>query len=185
MKLYNIMRASLSTTTEAPILPCGWYSVVNSEGEAEKILVYEEQLNSYCSIDRFKDRLIKKQISANQVLQMYFDSCKVVPKESELKGFLDLLYDTKEMPEYYSFEQREQIDPKKIADKMNSLFEKEEAKEAWLKDMFDLSSIIREIYKYFYAFKKTIYDACKEEKTTIIQSEDERDNIMLWKIIMI
>jgi superfamily II DNA or RNA helicase len=130
MKLYNIMRVSLSSTIEAPVCPCGWYSVVNSDGNQEKILVYEEQLNSYSRIDKFKDRLIKKRLSAQRVIQMFFDNCKEVPTENELEDFLDLLYETDEMPEYYTFEQRKQIDPKNIADEMNSLFEKEEDKEA-------------------------------------------------------
>ena len=53
--------------------------------------------------------------------------------------------------------------------------EKDEDKELWLKELYDKSDVLKQIYRYFYAFKKTVYDAMKTRTEAVIQTEDGRE----------
>ena len=62
-----------------------------------------------------------------------------------------------------------------IAEKLNKLFFKDEDKEQWLKELYDKSAVLKQIYRYFYAFKKTVYDAMKAKVEAEIQTVDDRE----------
>lgn len=70
---------------------------------------------------------------------------------------------------------REAFEPKKIADSVNKLFSKQEDKEMWLRELFDKSPILQQIYRYFYAFKKTVFDAMKVKTEAQLQTIDDRE----------
>lgn len=84
------------------------------------------------------------------------------------------------MPIYYTFEERALLDPKIIAAKMNRLFVKDEDKEEWLKEVFESTPLLKELYKLFYVFKKTVFNACKLRRDAEIKSEDAREE---YKIV--
>jgi len=64
-----------------------------------------------------------------------------------MNWILEMLYESGEMPEYYTFEQRDLVDTYTIAKEMEGRFTKDVEKEEWLKDLFDNTPIIREFYK--------------------------------------
>lgn len=179
LKLYNSMRVSLIKENDVFALPVGWYAVLNEDGEDENILVYEEQIECYKDIELNLKR-IKNRLDAIALIDIYFADTEVKPNEVEMNYLLDYIEETGEMPTYYTFEQRDKLDPHKIAQKMIKLYEKDEDREAWLKNLFDKNSILQNIYKYFYAFKKTVYDTLKEETEANIVHHDEREE---YKII--
>lgn len=174
LKLYQLMRVSLSVENETPVYPCGWYSVIDNNGEERKLLVFDCQLGAYKDIER-NIGLINGKISAEKLLNYYFDKCDKKPEIEELDFFLQYIEEMDSMPPYFTFEMREAVEPKMIADKVNALFDKDEDKEQWLKELFEKSSVLQQIYHYFYAFKKTVYDAMKVKTDATIQTVDTRE----------
>ena len=174
IKLYNNMKVNIISKEFNEVLPVGWYSVVNEEGEDVNILVYEDTFNGFKDIENLKDKFMKEKINPKGVISICFNDCSNKPKETEVKLILDKLNEDGEMPIYYSFEERKLLDPKVIATKMNQLFVKDADKEEWLKEIFENTPLLKELYKLFYVFKKTIFNASKLNIDAKIKSEDER-----------
>lgn len=176
IKLYNSMKANVISKEFDEVLPVGWYAVLNENGKDVNVLVYEDTLDGFKDIEKFKDKFIKGKVKAKAVLSICFNKCSNKPKENEIKLILDKLYEDGEMPIYYTFEERALLDPKIIAAKMNRLFVKDEDKEEWLKEVFESTPLLKELYKLFYVFKKTVFNACQSRKDAEIKSEDEREH---------
>ncbi len=174
LKLYQIMKVSLSVNGEAPVYPCGWYSAVDENGEDKQVLVFDCQLVSYQDMER-NLKQIKGRLDAESVCRFYFDKCKQPPDVAELDYIIDYIDETDSMPPYYTFEMRDAFDPVNIANKANALFKKDEDKEAWLKELYDRSGVLQQIYHYFYAFKKTVFDAMKVKTEAVIETADDRE----------
>lgn len=174
LKLYQLMRVSLAVENETPVYPCGWYSVIDNNGEDKKLLVFDCQLNSYKDIEQNLG-LINGKISAEKLLRYYFGECEKQPDIEELDFFLQYIEETESMPPFFTFEMREAFEPQIIAEKVNMLFSKDEDKEQWLKELYDKSAVLQQIYRYFYAFKKTVYDAMKSKVEAEIQTVDDRE----------
>ena len=173
LKLYQLMKVSLTKENQLPVYPCGWFSVIDENGDDRKILVFETQLAPYREIEQNRSRICGK-MDAQDLLRFYFTSCEIKPDVEELGMVLDYFENMESMPPYFTFEMREAFEPKQIADKVNQLFEKKEDKETWLKELYDRSDVLKQIYRYFYAFKKTVFDAMKVRSEAVIQTEDDR-----------
>lgn len=173
LKLYRLMRASLTSNSEVPVYPCGWYSVIDEDGNEVMMLVFDCQQSTYRNIESNLP-LLKGKIGIDGLKAVYFDGCDIKPDEEELDYFLEYINDMDCMPPYFTFEQREALDPKKLAETVNKLYDKDADKEEWLKKLYDSAPILQQIYKYFYAFKKTIFDAMKLRTDAIIEFEDDR-----------
>lgn len=174
LKLYKLMRATLKSSSEVPVYPCGWYSVIDEDGNEVKMLVFDCQLSAYRNI-KSNLFLLKGKLGIDGLKAAYFDLCEIQPDEDELDYFLEYIKDMDCMPPYFTFEQREALEPKKLAETVNKLYEKDDDKEEWLKKLYDSAPLLQQIYKYFYAFKKTIFDAMKVKTDAIIKSEDIRE----------
>ena len=174
LKLYQLMKVSLSVENETPIYPLGWYSVIDNNGDDVKLLVFDCQLNSYKNIEQ-NINLIKGKIDAEKLLDYYFISDVKKPDIEEIDYFLQYIEEFSHMPPYFTFEMRDALDPQKIAIKVNELFTKDEEKEQWLKKLYDKSAILQQIYRYFYAFKKTIFDALIVYTDAEIKTKDIRE----------
>lgn len=174
LKLYQMMRVSLKAENETPVYPCGWYSVIDDNGDDMKLLVFDCQIPVYRNIEN-NLKLICGKITADKLLHYYFGKCEKQPDIEELDFFLQYLEDTNSMPPYFTFEMREAVDPKVIAAKVNAMFSKDEDKETWLKELYDKSPVLQQIYRYFYAFKKTVFDAMKAKVDAEITTVDVRE----------
>jgi hypothetical protein len=172
------MKAALLSDAKTPVYPCGWYSLIDEEGNNCNMLIFDSQLPVYEKIEKDIASLTDKNI--DEFLDCYFIDCELQPDVEEVDYFLEYIKENGVMPPYFSFEQREAIDPKFLADKVSSLFEKDEDMETWLKKLYDSTPILQNIYKIFYAFKKTVFDAMKEEKGPTICTDDKREK---YKIV--
>ncbi|MHC1732013.1 MAG: DEAD/DEAH box helicase family protein [Bacteroidales bacterium] len=176
VKIYEAMKANIISKKHMLLSPVGWYSLLDDEGQDEKILVYENQLNGFKRLKNNKDVFINKNADASIVSKMCFDDDGNIPQKKDLQLILNTLYESKEMPDYYSFEERDLVNIKEIARKMNELSTTDIDKEEWLKDIFEKSLLLKELFKTFYVFKKTILEADKEITASVINSLDERAN---------
>lgn len=179
LKLYELMRVSLVNKNEALTLPCGWYAVIDEEGDNYSILVFEEQISNYKNIESNVKRIANR-LTVEDVKNLYFNDEHRIPEDRELDYLLEYINETNEMPQYYTFEMRESLDPSNIKKYIDEHFNKEAEKEQWLKDFYDKNEILQLIYKYFYAFKKTVFDVDKEYKSEYIaRIENERQKYNL------
>lgn len=161
LKLYHIMRASLLSEEKQRSAAIGWYSLIDENGEDVKVLVFDSQKDAYDEIKKNLLLLINK-ATPELLLNYYFNSCEAKPEEAELQYLIDYIDEQHCMPEYFDLSHAKLLDIKAIKEKIDSLFEKEEDKESWLKAFYDSHPIIRQIYKYFFAFKKTVLDYTEE-----------------------
>ena len=173
MKLYSVMKANLISKEKKQIYPCGWYSVINDDGEDDKVLVFDSQLNSYLDIERNINN-IKNSMSVDVLQEIFFGYCNEKPKLEELKLVFDYILDRGEMPIYFELSQREAFDLKEIGKAYQRIVANKEDGDTWLKKLFDSALILQQIYHYFFAFKKSVMDAVKEQVEAEIVTSDER-----------
>ena len=173
IKLYESAKASVTKETGEIIFPVGWYTISDINAENHRLLVFDSQEQIYQNISS-NISLIVDSISAQQLLEIYFENASVKPDVYELNMFLDYINDTGEMPEYYSFEERDRFDPSSIAKIMLNYSTERSKQELWLEELYNNNSILEDIYRYFFAFKKTVFDTLKEKTDTKLIAEDER-----------
>ena len=173
MKLYGTVRASIISKDGLFTFPAGWYSIVNDDGEAVRLLVYDTQISSYEDINH-NISFIKNKMDARTLIDIYFEGVEVIPDENEITYLLDYIDEVGNMPPYFTFQERDKYDPAKIALEMEAKYTKDEEKEEWLKYIYDHSPILQQIYKFFYAFRKTVHDSLKQKTEAYIITEDER-----------
>lgn len=178
MRLYHLMKASIVEKENAPEVADGWLSVDDFDGNEQKIIVFKSQIAGYRSMDRNKKLLIANQdISGEDVQEIYFRENPLKPSADDLDLILQYMDDTGSMPEYFTFSARDAWDPKKIAETVNQLYKKEEDKENWLKEYYDQAPVLQNIYRSFYAFKKTVFDCMKKS----VSEDIEKDQLELEK----
>lgn len=173
MKLYNIMKANLVSNEKRRICPCGWYSVINDEGEDEKLLVFDAQTDCYADIER-NIKNITADLSVDAFQELFFGDCDVKPELAELQLLLDYITDIGEMPMYFELSWREAFDLKEIGKAYQRVAATKTDEDQWLKELFESAPVLWQIYNYFYAFKKSVQNAMKEEVEAEIVTADER-----------
>ena len=178
MKLYNVMKANLVSTEKKRITPCGWYSVINDEGEDDKLLVFDIQKSYYADIER-NIKQITESLSVDAFQDIFFGNCDIKPELAELQLLLDYIVDAGEMPLYFELSQREAFDLKEIGQEYLRIAATKADEEMWLKELFSSAPILQQIYRYFYAFKKSVLDAIKEKEDAEIVTTDEREEYQI------
>ena len=173
LKLYNVVKANLVSEEKHRICPCGWYSVINDDGEDEKLLVFDAQLNAYADIER-NIANITTDVSVYTLLELFFGSCDVKPELEELELLLDYILDNKKMPLYFELSGREAFELKEIGAAYQKIVARKEDGDLWLKELYESAPILQQIYQYFFAFKKSVMDAIKEQEDAHIVTSDER-----------
>lgn len=177
------MKASLRSEQERFIIPVGWYSVVDDDGMDKRILVFEEQLESYHNLENNKEYIIES-VTAEIVLAAYFKDVSPMPEEDDMRLLLDYYRDSGRFPPYFSLEQREHLDPKEIAKEMQRLFSKEDKQKEdkqteWLEKLFWANPVLQDIYHVFFAFRKSVFDALIQKKEPVLPPIDEREEYQI------
>ena len=178
MRLFESMKASLRSEQDRFIMPVGWYSVVDDDGRDQRVLVFEEQLDSYHDLENSKERVVES-VSPRNVLAAYFKEVSPRPEENDIRLLLDYCRESGRFPPYFSLEQREHLDPKEIAEEMQRRYSKEDRQTEWLEKLFRANPVLQDIYHYFYAFKRSVFDAIKQQKEAELVAIDERETYQI------
>lgn len=173
LKLYASVHASLTSKSSGFSFPIGWYSVIDPSGNEVCLLVYDCQKDAFDAIKRNINK-IKDDKRVTRFINACFADVNIVPNVDELGYLIDYINEMDAMPPYFSFAERDLLDPAEIAKKMNAQFKKDAEKEEWLKALFDNSPIVQQIYKVFFAFKKTVFDTMKTKYDGETITKDER-----------
>lgn len=103
------------------VLPVGWYDVNDEDGNDVKVLVFENQLSGY---EKFQEEmqmyLDDESLGAKAVIKKYFRGFGMLPAEHELDDILLYLRQEREFPTLQKFDDRDKIDPYKLAEKIKS-----------------------------------------------------------------
>lgn len=178
-RLYKTLKANVLTKTTANVMPNGWYTVVDAEGLDDIVLVYDNQLDGYAELNKRFRFFIERRYPTKQIMSILFNSDMEMPRNSDFENIMDMIKDTGEMPNYFTFEERKNVDPEIIAQKIYELFGTESKNtdiiEDWLKNIYDKTPILKVLYKTFYMFKRTILMASKEKNEAVIKTIDERE----------
>ena len=172
-KLYDSVRAEVIKENGQVVFPVGWYSVLDLNGEDHRILVYDQQLQGFNEISKNLSLIIEN-VSSQQILDLYFEDVIYKPDIYEINMFLDYIKETGMMPEYYSLEERDSFDPSIIAKQMLEYSDKKDEQEKWLEELYNSKTILKDIYRYLFAFKKTIFDTLKNNKEAELVEIDDR-----------
>lgn len=176
-KIYNAMKSNLLGISRDEIFPNGWYSIGTDEGKDIKVIVYDNQLDGFKCLEEHQQEILEKVFTGKEILKRFFDITENLPKENDIELILHSLYENNEMPEYYTFTQRDELDCKKIAKKLDELDFRRSEEEKWLENLYESKPILKELYKSLIEFKKNINDArYAEERLPDIITFDDREN---------
>ena len=176
-KLYDVMKVNITSDVNTDIIPDGWYTIFDEENERDlNITVYDDQVLGYQLLEDSIQLIIDGKLRLNNIITNLFKDSQVKPDLKDMQLIIDYIKQEDKMPEYYTFDYREQFDPKIIAKKMIREIDEEKLYEYWLKDYYDKNLILKNLYRTFYAFKKTVLDTLKEyEDAEIIIIDDRED----------
>lgn len=107
-------------TEQNTVLPIGWYTVIDEEGNDEQILVFENQLPGYQSMAADLTQLQQETVEAGEELvRRYFDGFGLLPGGNELLDILRFIQQEEAFPPLQTFDEREKIEPYQIARQLN------------------------------------------------------------------
>lgn len=103
-------------SNQSVMLPVGWYSLIDKDGEIVRMLVFENQL---AGIKRMmEEKSVWKKDSAfdgNQAISKYFTGFGDIPKAEELDILIDNVRNNEDQPAIHSFENRKKVEPYYVA----------------------------------------------------------------------
>ena len=176
LKLYARVRTSILSKKDVLTFPVGWFSVTDKNNSDYSLLVYEGQEDVYKTIEN-NIKLLDK-VDPEMLLELYFADCEVKPELEEIGDFLDYIIETEEMPPYFTFEERSILDPDIVAKDLVEKFGNK-ATEApgleYIEKVFYENKILQQVYKFFFAYRKSVFDCIKPKKDAIIVPDDDRE----------
>ena len=165
LKLYARVRTSILSKKDVLTFPVGWFSVTDKNNSDYSLLVYEGQEDVYKTIEN-NIKLLDK-VDPEMLLELYFADCEVKPELEEIGDFLDYIIETGEMPPYFTFEERSILDPDIVAKDLVEKFGNK-ATEApgleYIEKVFYENKILQQVYKFFFAYRKSVFDCIKPKK---------------------
>lgn len=101
-------------------LPVGWYSVIDEEGNDEKVIVFASQEAGYEAMKADTPDLSRQEEFDGKELSLkYFPGFGLEPDPEDLADVANFVRETGHFPEFQTFAQREAIDPGELAAKFN------------------------------------------------------------------
>ena len=126
------------------MLPVGWYSLIDSDGEIVRMLFFENQMEGILKM--MKDKNVWKEdlsFTAQKAIENYFTGFCEKPSVYELGLLMDNIRYNEEPPKRYSFEHRKSIEPLYVVEKAEAegldLFE-------FAGETYDNFDIVRDLY---------------------------------------
>lgn len=127
------------------MLPVGWYSLIDEDGEIVRMLLFENQIDSLVKMMKDKSKWLNDlEFTAETAINKYFVDFAEKPSEYEMGLLLDNLRNNEIMPTRYLLENRKEIDPYYVAKKSEE-------------EGIDVFKYAEEIYEK-YEIVKDLYD---------------------------
>lgn len=136
-------------------VPHGWYSIIGEDGSSERLLVFESQLGSYRRLIDNMAGILKCTIHDKHLVDRFFSGCRK-PFQIRFASFMAAIRRTGEIPGYFTFSERDELDLVKIVAQMVDYSEDREMQGTWLRQRYVASPILRELYRTFDNFRLCI-----------------------------
>ena len=136
-------------------IPYGWYNLLD-DGEDYRLIVFEDQYESYQNIIRDKKALMRAgEVTAKGLRKAYFSGFVLTPSDEDIKIFWDNVCSDQQPPEFFRFDWRESIDPhmiaKKIIDENLNLL-------TYPTEVFDKNPVVAELYGTVEHYREIVFD---------------------------
>lgn len=155
-EIYKSLSYKFEETGTMLMLPVGWYSLIDDDGEIVRMLLFENQIPGF--LNMIKDKALwenDRKFNSIQAIEKYFSGFCEKPNINEMQLLLDNIRNNEIMPTRYLLENRKEIEPYYVAEKA----EKEKL------DIFDLSAkiydesdIVRDLYSTKEQYIKKVCD---------------------------
>lgn len=97
-------------------LPAGWYCLLEDEEDDYRMFVWEEQLLGFANMLKNEREILSNgKISSEILIQKYFGGFTMPPSKADMEVFLKNWRESEAVPHFFSFENREKIDPMILA----------------------------------------------------------------------
>ena len=106
--------------TYSIIIPYGWFSAIDDEGNDVTVLVTESQLDGYLALERDKEKLLSNIAITGVDMQKYFTGFTLPPPADQLQMYLDDLRLDEIPPIIYPLDARKDFDPFYIAQRIKN-----------------------------------------------------------------
>ncbi len=119
--IYNSMRAEYEKEGQQIMLPVGWFSLCDEDGEDVCMLFFENQVHGLVSM--LKDNtywLCNKKVTAEMVLRKYFTGFGDRPTEYNIRLLMDNYRNNDFPPQRYLLKNRKSVDPVCVAEKIRA-----------------------------------------------------------------
>ena len=184
MDIYSRMVANVTSKSNSPIVPHGWYSVIDDEGEDYRIIVFDNQLEAYKNIEDNIEKIDENTIAID-LIKKYFIIQESLPNEDSIAKLIKYINENREMPEYFEFENLKvanSIDiAKYIINSHLDIFGIEE----YLEKLFDSNPIFENIYDTVENFTNIIWGQIRNirnPKTPMtVEYLDKKENYNIEK----
>lgn len=136
-------------------VPHGWYSIPDENGNSGKLLVFESQLGSFRRLIDNMTGILNCAIHNKHLVDRFFKGCRK-PSQRRFASFMDAIRRTGEIPQYFTFSERDELDLVKIAAQMLNYSKDSEIQTSWLQHRYFSSPILCELYRTFDNFELCI-----------------------------
>jgi len=194
IRVYSAMRDNLIHRTHKDVIPIGWYTVPDDDGIEQTILVYDHQVYGYQQLENDIKNGGRLSQSANYYIDSpeYFANTFKVndeipedwpPEETELQLLIDYANLSKQMPLFYTFEQRDALDPDQVAEELGAqkftgnFHEQNRQATEWLLAKHSNTPILRDLYKNPDDFVQAVFSIVnvgKKTENAVTVFKDER-----------
>lgn len=142
---------------QSVMLPVGWYSLIDKDGEIVRMLIFENQLTGIKLMMEEKS-VWKKDPSfdGNQAVARYFRSFVDMPNVEELDILIDNVRNNEEQPVIHSFENRKKIEPYYVA---NTAMKMGQDVMIYAGEVYDSFPIISDLYESKEAYIMKVCEA--------------------------
>ena len=142
--IYNAIQVKKIHPLGVKIIPAGWFTLIDEEGEEYIFIVFEDQLGPLKKMMKEADHWKSDDsFTAKEALNKYFGGFCTKPMEDELNLLINNIRKNEFRPHIYSLENRKSIDPQYV---VQNLGKDDDLKETG-KKLFNESEILQDLYK--------------------------------------
>jgi len=155
-EIYNSMKFKVNAYEYTLTLPVGWFSLIDEDGELNRMLIFEDQLSGILKMMSekvaWKDN---ERISPVEMIQKYFGGFCNKPLERDMELLMDNVRTLEIPPQLHVLANRKSVDPYYVAKKAE-----EENQDVFLlgAQLYDENSMVRDLYE---SKEKYIMELCK------------------------
>lgn len=158
-EIYKSLRFKAIEANYSLSIPVGWYTLVDEEGELNRMLIFENQLQGILEMRKEKNKWVDDEnITANDIIKKYFGGFCMKPSERDIKLLMDNMKDKEKEEEFmfpYILANRKSIDPYYVARKAES--DNEDIFQVGEKT-FEENQIVKDLYQ---SKEEYIMELCK------------------------